>query len=48
MLIRIAFIVACLVLPIFWGWLVHALFRYVERQRFKQNDDESIFPDFQI
>ena len=27
MLTRILFIVACLVLPVFWGWLVHALRR---------------------
>jgi len=48
MLIRISFIAACLVLPIVWGWIVHALFRYLERQRFNQNDDEPIFPDYQI
>jgi hypothetical protein len=48
MLIKVLFIVACLVLPVVWGWLVHALFRVIERKRFGQDDNDSIFPDFQI
>ena len=44
---KILFIIACLVLPVVWGWLVHALFRFVSR-KIKRQDDDSIFPDFQI
>jgi|GEM_PF-1544147 len=48
MLIKVLFIVACLTLPVVWGWIVHALFRVIEQKRFGQDDNDSIFTDFQI
>ncbi|MBD3672965.1 MAG: hypothetical protein HUJ26_05505 [Planctomycetaceae bacterium] len=45
---KLLFILACVVLPVFWGWLVHAAFRLIEQKRFGQDDNDSIFPDFQI
>lgn len=48
MAFKILFVIACLVIPIVWGWFVHALFRFAERQRTGDGDDDPIFPDFQI
>lgn len=43
---RILWAVACVVLPVAWGVLVHALF---ERMRSRtSNDDDRHFPDYQI
>lgn len=48
MAFKILLVIACLVMPIVWGWFVHALFRFAERKRTGEGDDDSIFPDFQI
>lgn len=47
MLQKIAFILACLLLPVLWGVLVNWLFG-MWKNRNSRNDDEPIFPDYQI
>jgi hypothetical protein len=48
MALKLLLVVACLVIPILWGWIVYALFRFAERKRTGEGKDDSIFPDFQI
>lgn len=46
---QIVFVIACLLLPILWGVIVHRLFEFVER-RLKQDrrPNDGNYPDFQI
>lgn len=46
MLRQVLYILACLLLPIVWGVVVHALFHYLDRRRTPEDDD--VFPDYQI
>lgn len=48
---KIAFILACLVLPIVWGVLVNWVFNLWQSRKAARNngkEDEWIFPDYQI
>ena len=42
------FTLACLVLPVAWGVLVNWMFGLWQNRKSQYNDDDQIFPDFQI
>lgn len=49
MLERILFVAACLFLPVAWGVIVNRVFDFWhERNGQKTDEDEPIFPDYQI
>jgi hypothetical protein len=51
---QLGFVAACLVIPIFWGWLVNALFVHWGRRRAISSEepedtvDDETFSDYQI
>lgn len=46
---RLAFIVACVVLPVLWGVAVHRVFElFRTRPRSDSDEHEPEFPDYQI
>lgn len=47
MLEKIAYIAACLILPIVWGFTVNWLFE-LRAKRKDRRGEEPVFPDYQI
>jgi hypothetical protein len=45
---KVLFTLACLVLPVIWGVLVNWLFNLWQGRAVRKENDEPIFPDYQI
>lgn len=48
MLESVLFTLACLILPVIWGALVNWLFNLWQTKAARNEQDEPIFPDYQI
>lgn len=48
MLHKVLFTIACLILPIVWGVFVNWLFNFWHARSARKEQDEPIFPDYQI
>ncbi len=46
--VRVAFVVLCLLIPIVWGVLVNWVFDRLQAQLPEKEEQETVFPDFQI
>lgn len=44
----VLFAIACVVLPILWGVLVHFVFQWLRRCKPQKNSDDNGWPDYQI
>jgi heme/copper-type cytochrome/quinol oxidase subunit 2 len=47
-LVKVGFVLACLILPVVWGVVVNWLFEFWRNRSEEKRDTDSIFPDYQI
>ena len=45
---RILLIIACVCLPVLWGVLVNAVFQFWKNRSDSRDEDDPVFPDYQI